>query len=129
MEQWPTIKLDQYPVLSGDSPEVACIKQNAQEVANIINQKMPELERKIAELNRYKGEYDQRNGFMQWWDNDVMEEKRNEMINVTMNSSDCQLKVVRFIAFLNVILNEQQKCLAATQKEMQVNVRGRVGKW
>ncbi len=119
MEAWPEIVLDQYPALPGDTPEVVCLKQNAREVARIINTTMPDLERKIAELNSYKKEYEGRNGFLKWWDNDVMEEKRNEMIAVTMNSSDCQLKVVRFIAFLNVILNEQQKVLNETQKQMQ----------
>ena len=119
MEKWPEIRLDQYPVLPGDTQEVVCLKQNAREVARIINTTMPELERKICELNLFKKEYDGRNSFLKWWDNDVMEEKRNEMIAVTMNSSDCQLKVVRFIAFLNVILNEQQKVLNATQVQMQ----------
>lgn len=118
MEKWPEIRLDQYPVLPGDTQEVVCLKKNAKEVARIINTTMPELEQKVSELNAFKKEYDGRNGFLKWWDNDVMEEKRNEMITVAMNSSDCQLKVVRFISFLNVILNEQQKILSATQERM-----------
>lgn len=78
-----------------------------------------EIKNKMDALEAWKKNYDQRSGLGKWWDNDVLAEKRDEMILVTMESARQQMDVVKFIAWLNVQMLALQKDLNESQNQIK----------
>lgn len=77
------------------------------------------IKSKMDALEAWKKNYDQRSVLGKWWDNDVLAEKRDEMILVTMESARQQMDVVKFIAWLNVQMLALQKDLNESQNQIK----------
>lgn len=77
------------------------------------------IKNKMDELEAWKKNYDKRSGLGKWWDNNILAEKRDEMILVTMESARQQMDVVKFIAWLNVQMLALQKDLNESQNQIK----------